>query len=80
MSLVIQDGTKEKLLCKNLLRLLRSWEENGQLCMRVTLTGEDCCKLSIYKDFLLATMDCSSSPGTEGMIDIDNESSEPAVL
>ena len=34
----------------------------------------------IYKDFLLATMDCSASPGTEGMIDIDNESSEPAVL
>ena len=35
---------------------------------------------SIYKDFLLATMDCSASPGTEVIIDIDNVSSDPAVL
>ena len=35
---------------------------------------------SIYKDFLLVTMDCSVSPWTEGLIDIDYLSSEPAVL
>ena len=35
---------------------------------------------SIYKDFLLTAMDCSASPGTEGMIDIDYLSNEPTVL
>ena len=35
---------------------------------------------SICKDFLLSTIDCSASPETEGMIDVDHASSEAAMI
>ena len=43
--------------------------------------GRDSAKgyAGIYNDFLLATMNCSSCTGTEGLIDIDPLSSKPVV-